>query len=1028
MRDLLYPKNQRKTLDIDLFKHPTNEYRGTPFWAWNTRLEKNELEWQIEQLKSMGFGGFHMHSRAGIVTPYLGEDFMALVRTCVEKAKKENMLAWLYDEDRWPSGFAGGLVTKDPAYRQKILRFTVNEEPNAAPTKEEGRDRALPFLLGCYDIVLNADGSLQSYDFCEKDAEVRGTKWYAYLLTVPCSDRFNGYTYVDTLMPEAMNEFIRVTYDAYYAAVGEDFGKCIPSIFTDEPQTFAKQTLPFAASKNRVNLPFTTDFPEKFAARYGYDLLPKLPELLWELPDGNVSEARYHYHDYVCELFTSAFSDACGAWCDAHGIALTGHLMQEPTLDSQTCSVGEAMRSYRGFGLPGIDMLCNGLEYTTAKQCQSAVHQFAREGMVSELYGVTGWDFDFRGHKFQGDWQACLGVTIRVPHLAWVSMKGSAKRDYPASIHYQSAWYKEYPVIEDHFARLNTALTRGTPAVRIAVVHPVESYWLRFGPSDATSADREMLERSFDNVVNTLLFGTLDFDFLSESLLPTQVKETSDASLAVGAMRYTAVIVPGCLTIRGTTLDILEALHARGGKVLFYGDVPKYVDARPSDRALKLAEKTAILPQTATALSDALKNERDIEIRNDNGRLTNNLLYQLRDDGDGRWLFIAHGKPAAGNMRYTPQRIRVSIYSLCTPVLYDTTDGSVKNIPFRYENGRTVMDFALYASDSLLLKLEKPSEAPTAAVQQDMTLIQSVDFREPVPFTLSEPNVMVLDMARVSWDNVTYGKTDEILRLDNDLRRGVGYTLADGSGKQPWCIEEEKVEKFPYVKFGFMSEIDVPAQLAFEEAVEIICNGETVDIRPDGYFTDKDIRTVRLPGVKKGYNEIIVRMPFGRRTGLENCFLLGHFGVRTAGASAVVTAMPEKLGFGDIVPQGLPFYGAAVTYRMDVDTPCGDMTVTAAWYSGALMTVKVDGKDAGRIAFAPFTCDCGHVEEGRHTVELTLYATRVNCHGGLHNCSASKWIGPGYWYSGGAEFAYEYQLKKVGVLSSPVIRVYREQK
>ena len=122
---------------------------------------------------------------------------------------------------------------------------------------------------------------------------------------------------------------------------------------------------------------------------------------------------------------------------------LTGHMMEEPTLLSQTCALGDAMRSYRAFGLPGIDMLCNRCEFTTAKQCQSAVHQYGRVGMLSELDGVTGWDFDFRGHKLHGDWQAALGVTVRVPHLAWVSMKGNAKRDYPTSISYQSSWHKE---------------------------------------------------------------------------------------------------------------------------------------------------------------------------------------------------------------------------------------------------------------------------------------------------------------------------------------------------------------------------------------------------------------------------------------------------------------------------------------------------------------------------------------------------------------------------------------------------------
>ena len=114
--------------------------------------------------------------------------------------------------------------------------------------------------------------------------------------------------------------------------------------------------------------------------------------------------------------------------------------------------------------------------------------------MLSEIYGVTNWDYDFKGHKLQGDFQAALGVTIRVPHLSWMTMKGEAKRDYPASIFYQSPWYKEYPMIENHYARLNTAMTRGQCSVRVGVIHPIESFWLLWGPKQQTAAQREQAQ------------------------------------------------------------------------------------------------------------------------------------------------------------------------------------------------------------------------------------------------------------------------------------------------------------------------------------------------------------------------------------------------------------------------------------------------------------------------------------------------------------------------------------------------------
>ena len=45
---MLYPKSKEPELPQELFKDPGCEYRGTPFWAWNCKLEKEDLLWQLE--------------------------------------------------------------------------------------------------------------------------------------------------------------------------------------------------------------------------------------------------------------------------------------------------------------------------------------------------------------------------------------------------------------------------------------------------------------------------------------------------------------------------------------------------------------------------------------------------------------------------------------------------------------------------------------------------------------------------------------------------------------------------------------------------------------------------------------------------------------------------------------------------------------------------------------------------------------------------------------------------------------------
>lgn len=109
------------------FANPAPAFRAKPFWAWNDKLNEHELRRQIRIFKTMGLGGFFMHSRIGLNTPYLSHEWFDLVAACIDEAQKTGTEAWLYDEDRWPSGAAGGLVTRHEHYRMRSLVLTRHE-------------------------------------------------------------------------------------------------------------------------------------------------------------------------------------------------------------------------------------------------------------------------------------------------------------------------------------------------------------------------------------------------------------------------------------------------------------------------------------------------------------------------------------------------------------------------------------------------------------------------------------------------------------------------------------------------------------------------------------------------------------------------------------------------------------------------------------------------------------------------------------------------------------------------------------
>ncbi|MBQ9099726.1 MAG: hypothetical protein IJY50_09905 [Clostridia bacterium] len=1036
---MLYPKNKEKELSLSLFQSPTSEYRGTPFWAWNSDLEEKELLRQIDVLQKMGFGGFHMHVRAGMSLPYLSDTFMDRIEACVEKARSNKMLAWLYDEDRWPSGFAGGLVTKDPQFRQRFLVFAPLLDENgstysfafsqtiSADGVKIGKDKGA--ILGTYDIVLDENGSLRSYRLLKDGEKAEGIIWQAYLQVSPTSPRFNNQSYVNTLDKKAMDRFIEITYEAYKKRVGKDFGGVVPAMFTDEPQFARKQTLSFAQSLKSVLLPWTEDLPDTFQAAYHEDLLTHLPELIWEKADGKPSTVRYHYHDHVCQRFTEAFADNCGNWCKEHGLALTGHMMQEPTLHSQTGAVGEVMRAFRSFELPGIDMLADRREYTTAKQAQSAAHQYGREGVMSELYGVTGWDFDFRRHKISGDWQTALGVTIRVPHLSWVSMKGEAKRDYPASINYQSPWYQEYNYIEDHFARVHTALTRGCPVVRVGVIHPVESYWMHWGPSEQTALAREQLDNNFKHVTEWLLFGSIDFDYISESLLP-ELCETGSAPLQVGKMAYDVIVVPGCETLRSSTLDRLEAFQKAGGKLIFMGKAPTFADAVESPRPAALYEKSDSIAFSRSALLDALEPYRLVEIRNASGAISNDLLHQYRKDGDCHWLFVARGKLPYNHDLENKQIIRVTIKGQYAAELYDSMNGTIAPLDSVQKNGNTVLNFTLHAHDSLLIKLTPFVGDRKIDKKAAYHAVTPVDIPARVNYTLDEPNALLMDMAELKLDDEAWRPVEELLRADTAIRKQLKYDVWGSSHCQPWCMEGKDDVHQVKLRFTFESEIDVKgAKLAAElpDDATIVLDGKALCNKPDGFYVDHDIRTYALPTFQAGTHVLELTFAYDTHSALEWCYLLGEFGVYNAGRYNTITKLPAKLGFTDITKQYLPFYSGKLTYHVPVESPTDKLKVRVCQYRASTVLVSANGGVPQQASLAPFTVILD-ANKGANVIDLDAYISRTNGFGPVHLADRNmEYVSPKGWRTEGDSWTYEYLLHEEGICSSPVIEAISEE-
>ena len=293
---------------------------------------------------------------------------------------------------------------------------------------------------------------------------------------------------------------------------------------------------------------------------------------------------------------------------------------------------------------------------------------------------------------------------------------------------------------------------------------------------------------------------------------------------------------------------------------------------------------------------------------------------------------------------------------------------------------------------------------------------------------MSEPNVYLLDKAEFALNDGAYHPQQELLRADNVLREMTNLPSRQAEVAQPWTVTDTSMPHTVKLKFRVDCASEVPhVVMALEDAdmAKITLNGNPVSSRPDGWFTDKSIGTVPLGTLVPGENIIEVALPFGPRSNIEWCYLLGDFGVEVFGEYRQIVARKVSLGFDDITRQGLAHYSGNLTYHLRVTTTGGDLAVTVPHYAGAAVRVEVDGRQQYTV-YPPYRAVFTELEAGEHRLDIVLLGNRQNAFGPVHLADAQrKWIGPDAWRTAGATWTESYRLKPIGLLSAPIVEEWK---
>ena len=1001
------------------FQNPPVQYRAVSFWSLNGELRAAELRRQIDVFKEMGLGGVCLHSRSGLRTRYLSSQWFNAMRVCVEHARKRGMLIWLYDEDRFPSGAAGGLVTKDPRFRQ--CRLWMEEVPR-------GRRPSRPDPLAVFAL----QGTVDRPRGCRRVEDTPSLRPDEKLLafhiqTSPLNTWYNGYTYLDTMSKDAVEAFLASTYEPYRKRFKRDFGKTIEAIFTDEPNR-GPHLMPFwgdfiegYADVELREIPWTPRLQATFSKRFGYAVEDHLPDLFIDT-GGNPETTRSHYFELTTDLLATSFCRTVFQWCRREGIELAGHMQGEELPGMQTALIGAAMRHFPYFDMPGIDVLgADNCDYEAAVQCTSVANQAGRKWVMSETYGgAQGWDLSFATQKALGDWQTALGVNRRCLHLGHYTLEGDAKRDYPPSISFHEAWWPHYRMLEDYHARATQLMTRGKPVRDALMINPTESMWLQAKTGWMASDEAKRIDASFQKISRALLFRQVSFDFGDEATLGAQAK-IRDGQLVVGKMKYARIVVPPMHTIRSSTLGLLADWMLQGGDVLWAGPLPRRVDAEKSDRATNLAARARRFT-SAAALAACLRESATVRIE---GRGCRRLLHQLRDEPSRSLLFVA-------NTAESPCHCDVHVTHRSGEVqTCDAQTGRVSNLECKAFGAGTSFAIDLPAHGSGLYvigaRIGKGEDAPPLG-----RTARTIALPERWDYSLAEPNPLVLDQVRIRRPGRSWSPMNEVLVADRSLREELGIPPRRYHDMQPWAMKKDRTPaRRVEVRYFFKARTlpaEGPIQLALEHGEglrELRLNGHKLRLeRDEDWWLDPSLRCHALNRrhLKTGQNEITLSIDYTVRFNLENMFLLSASGVRATGVPATLVPARKKLSVGDVTSQDLAFYGAGIRYtcRIQPKPRKGERVILRLGdWSGACAAVCLDKQPVGTIGFPPYEMELPVLDDREHLLGIEVIPGRGNTLGPLHMKRGSAMANPFDWQPQGTDYVKSYCLQAVGLLEAP---------
>lgn len=481
------------------------------FWSINGELIYCDLAAQLAELKAAGLDGVVFHPRYYPGRPdYLGQEYMDMVSRLILLAQSMGMEFWLYDENGWPSGTAGGQVL------ERLPEMACQWLEPTPPDEADG-----PVMGRC---------------------TVGG---------VPRAIVLKSCRAVNSLDRRATEAFLDITHEAYRRMLDPQAFAAVEGFFSDE--------VGFLDSRSRAlddgGLPWSDGIGQAMESRFG-SLAEVVPLLFGDGPGD--ADVRAYYWETVTDGLADGFYRPILEWCNGYGKRFAAHLKGEENLFFHLSHSGSAFQTLRYTSLPAVDALERFPgNHFYPRIATSVAAQFGDGLAMAEAMGGAGWGVSPGQFVDYMLWLAGHGINRFVLHLNQYRLTTQAIHDWPPSTPCHLNWKDAFPAVLTDLKQRIAALGNRAGADTLLIVptrgvmgafHPEDARHIN--PHDGAGAPDVPAARISDGAVMlaTLCHNRgIRFHLADERMLE-QCGAVEGTTLRLGECRYKSVIATeGCL-------------------------------------------------------------------------------------------------------------------------------------------------------------------------------------------------------------------------------------------------------------------------------------------------------------------------------------------------------------------------------------------------------------------------------------------------------------------------------------------------